>query len=75
MSVLGLPCCDLSLVVVSWSYFSLVCELLIMVASLVAEYRLRCAGFSSCCSWAQKLQLSGSRVWAQLLWHMGFIAP
>ena len=53
MSVLGLPCCDLSLVVVSWSYFSLVCELLIMVASLVAEYRLRCAGFSSCCSWAQ----------------------
>ena len=53
MSVLGLPCCDLSLVALSWSYFSLVCGLLIMVASLVAEHRLRYAGFSGCCPWAQ----------------------
>ena len=32
-------------------------------------------GFSSCGMWAPQLQLVGSRVLAQQLWHMGLVAP
>ena len=31
-------------------------------------------GFSSCCAWAQELQLIGSRTQAQWLWHPGLVA-
>ena len=35
----------------------------------------RCAGFSSCGTQAQQLQLAGSRVQAQWLWRTGLVAP
>ena len=35
----------------------------------------RCAGFSSCGTWAQQLWLAGFRVQAQQLWHTGLVAP
>ena len=49
MAVLGLLCC-------AWGAgAALLCG---AVASLVAEHRLRCAGFSSCGSWALEHRLS-----------------
>ena len=49
--------------------YSVVCGLLTMVTSLVAEHGfLGHAGFGSCSS-------RGSRVQAQSLWHMGLVAP
>ena len=35
----------------------------------------RCAGFSSCGTWAQQLWLSGSRAQAQQLWRTGLVDP
>ena len=37
-----------------------------------AAQALRCTGFSSCLTWAQQLQLPGSRAQAQQVWCTGF---
>ena len=55
----------LSLVVATGSYsLDGVCGLLTAVASLVVVHGLQG-------TWAQQFQLTGYRVWAQQLWHMG----
>ena len=48
--------------------FIVVCGLLIVVASLVAEHGLQACGL-------QQLWLAGSRVQTQYLWHTGLVAP
>ena len=64
----------LSLVAVSRGYSSLQC------AGFSLQWLLllwitgsRCAGFSSCGTWAQQLWLAGSRVQAQQLWCTGLV--
>ena len=53
-------------------YFWLLCVLAAVYGfSTVAAQALGCQGFSSRNSWAQWLQLPGSRVRAQWLWLMG----
>ena len=54
--------------------FIAVRELLIAVASLVAEHRLQTRRLSSCGMWAQQLWLVGSRAQAQQLWCTGLVA-
>ena len=74
MSVLGFPCRNLSLVAVSWSYFSLVCGLLIVVASLVAEgvqaLVVAAYGLSNCSSQALECGFNCCGTWAYLLHGM-----
>ena len=43
-------------------------------ASLAAERGSRCAGFSSCSTWAQESRHAGSRAWVQGLWHVDLLA-
>ena len=63
MTVLGFRCCaSFPLVVASGGYsLAVMCRLLIAGASLVTSTGSRCAGISSCGTWAQ---------W---LWVMGFV--
>ena len=66
----------LSLVVASGGYSSLQClgfslRWLLLLWSMGS----RCAGFSSCGTWAQQLWLMGSRAQAQWLKHTGLGAP
>ena len=69
MAVLGLGCCaGFSLVVQSRGYSVAVVCVLIVVASLVVEWSLGCTGL-------QQLQFPGSKVQAQQLWCIGFVAP
>ena len=60
---LGLCCCiGFSLVMASGGYYPVVVRgLLIAVASLLWSMGSRYRGFSSCGTWAQKLQFLGSR--------------
>ena len=55
LAALGLCCCTQAFSSCSeWGLlFVAVCRLLIVVASLVAEHRPRCVGFSSCSTRAQ----------------------
>ena len=46
------------------------CRLLTVVAFSCGAQALGCAGFHSCSKWARELWLVGSRVQAQLLWHV-----
>ena len=74
--------CRLSLVVASGGFSCCGAWALGAGASVVAAHGLSsCSsralehvGFSSCRMWTQQLQLAGSRVQAQQLWHMGLVA-
>ena len=44
-------------------------------ASLLWNMHLGHVGFSSCSTWTQELQLSGSRAQAEWLWPTGLVAP
>ena len=65
-----------SLVAASGDYCVVaVLGLLIAVVSLVAEQQaLGHAGFSSCDTWAQSLQLVSCSTWAESWWHMDLVA-
>ena len=65
--------CRLFLVAVSRGYSpAVVCGLLIVVASLVAEDGSRHTGFNSCGTQAQQLSTEGPRVLRhQCLWRLG----
>ena len=66
----------LSLVVVSGGYSSLRCVgFALRWLLLLQSTGSRCAGFSSCGTWAQQLWLAGSRAQAQLLWRRDLVAP
>ena len=67
--------CGLPLVAVSRVYSSLCCagfslQWLLLLRSMGSRH----AGFSSCGTWAQQLQLVGSRAQVQQLWHTGLVA-
>ena len=66
LAALGLRCCmrAFSSCVKRGLLFIAVCGLLIAVASLLRSTGSRCAGFSSCGTWAQQLWLAGSRAQA-----------
>ena len=60
---------DFSLVVESGGFsLVVVCELLIVVASLIVEH-------GPYGMWAQQSWFPGSRAQAQWLWHTGLVAP
>ena len=66
----------LSLLEVSGVYSSLQCTgFSLWWLLLLPSTDSRCAGFSSCGTWAQQLWLVGSRAQAQQLWRMGLVAP
>ena len=65
----------LSLVAVSRGYSLLPCAGFSLRWLLLQSMDSRCAGFSSCGTRAQQLWLMGSRVQAQQLQRMGFVAP
>ena len=73
LAVLGLRCCEGSpLVALSGSYSLAVCSGSSLRWPLLLGARaLEHAGFSSCSTWAQQLQLAGSRAQAQQSWHRG----
>ena len=56
-----------------WGLLSCSVQVLVAVASIVAEHRLQ--GFSRCSMWPQQLWFPGSRAQAQQLWHMDLVAP
>ena len=65
----------LSLVVASMGYSLLWCTgFSLRWLFLLHSTGPRCAGFSSCGTWAQQLWLAGSRVQAQQLWCTGLVA-
>ena len=65
----------LSLVAASGGHsLVVVCSLFIAVASVAAQ-TIGHAGFGSCDTWAQWLQLPGDRACAQQLWPTGLVAP
>ena len=66
----------LSLVAVSGGYSVLWCTgFSLLWLLLLWSMGSRCAGFSSCGTWAQQLWLTGSRGQALQLWRMGLVAP
>ena len=66
--------CGLSLVAASGGYSLLWCAGFSLRWLLLRSTGSRCAGFSSCGSWAQQLWLTGSRAQAQQLWRMSLVA-
>ena len=77
MAMQGLQCCVGSSLVAVSRGFSLVvtCGLLTVVASRCRAQGLGCSGFSCCSTWAQKLQLPGSRAQAEQLWPRSLASP
>ena len=67
--------CGLSLVAASGGYSSLWCVgFSLQWLLLLQSTGSRCAGFSSCGTWAQQLWLVGFRAQAQQLWRTGLVA-
>ena len=73
----GLQCCaGFSLVAVSRAFsLAVACGLLTVVASRGRAQGPGCSGFSCCSTWAQELQLPGSRAQTQQLWPRSLAAP
>ena len=69
-----LLCRGFSLVALSGGYSSLWCvDFSLQWLLLLRSTGSRRMGFSSCGTWAQQWQLTGSRAQAQQLWHVGSV--